>query len=748
MPNFTGIWTADQQLQAVGGSTWPSLPGAPTIGTATATSGTAASVTFTAPGYTGYPASITGYIVTSSPGGLTGTGASSPISVTGLTTDTAYTFTVRAINATGTGPSSAASDSVTPSIAYVEDVFSTYLYTGGGSAQTFVNDINLASKGGLVWMKSRDQAEYNSLTDTARGVTKVIRTDSSGAEIIPEYQDVTAFNSNGFTGRPTGYGSASAVFWTFRKQPKFFDIVTYTGNGTSGRQISHSLGSAPGMIIVKRTDSARSWVCFHRSLGTGGLLKLDQNIVAETNTALWYSTTPTSSYFAINNDLDVNASGGTYVAYLFAHDAGGFGLAGTDSVVSCGSFSTGASGGATVNLGYEPQWLMIKSSSHTSSWYMFDTMRGWVVGGASAGLQAHLYNAEFNFGNSSLPANPTATGFTFTNGLFSANETWIYVAIRKGPMKVPTDASTVFARSAYYGNGSTQTLSGIPGKPTDLFLVSAPFFGVTSNRNYFDRMRGRYLALGSDNDGGDGTDTNSVTGFDVQSGVAVGTAGAANQNSRYFMSYHFRRAPGFFDIVAYQGTGASGLTKTHNLGVTPELIIVKHRTTGYNQNWTVYLGPLGTDKYAFLQSSAAGGTFGSYWGDTPPTSTGFTVGNYQDTNASALKYIAYLFATLAGVSKVGTYKGTGTTKQVDCGFTAGASFLLIKRTDSTGDWFVYDSTRGIISGDDPYYFINNTTAQVTNTDYIDPYSAGFELSSTAPAALNAAGGTYIFLAIA
>ena len=118
------------------------------------------------------------------------------------------------------------------------------------------------------------------------------------------------------------------------------------------------------------------------------------------------------------------------------------------------------------------------------------------------------------------------------------------------------------------------------------------------------------------------------------------------------------------------------------------------------------------------------------------------------TNSSGNNFISYLFATLAGVSKVGSYTGTATTLQVDCGFTSGARFVLIKRTDSTGDWYVWDSVRGIIAGNDPYLLLNSTAAEVTNTDYIDTYSPGFELSSTAPAAINANGGTYIFLAIA
>jgi len=133
--------------------------------------------------------------------------------------------------------------------------------------------------------------------------------------------------------------------------------------------------------------------------------------------------------------------------------------------------------------------------------------------------------------------------------------------------------------------------------------------------------------------------------------------------------------------------------------------------------------------------------------NTLPTSSQFYLTDSNRVNGSSGTYVAYLFATLAGVSKVGSYTGTGTTKQIDCGFTGGARFVLIKRTDSTGDWYVWDSARGIVAGNDPYLLMNSTAAEVTNTDYIDTYSAGFEISSTAPAAINASGGSFIFFAV-
>jgi hypothetical protein len=142
-------------------------------------------------------------------------------------------------------------------------------------------------------------------------------------------------------------------------------------------------------------------------------------------------------------------------------------------------------------------------------------------------------------------------------------------------------------------------------------------------------------------------------------------------------------------------------TVPHNLGVAPELMIVKSRSD--ERAWRVYTSFVGNTGSLRLNSDATADSGNTgYWNNTTPTDASFTLGIDNDTNSSGQTYIAYLFATLAGVSKVGSYTGTGTTLNVDCGFTAGARFVLIKRTDSTGDWYVWDTARGIVSGDDPY----------------------------------------------
>jgi hypothetical protein len=219
-----------------------------------------------------------------------------------------------------------------------------------------------------------------------------------------------------------------------------------------------------------------------------------------------------------------------------------------------------------------------------------------------------------------------------------------------------------------------------------------------------------------------------------------------NNSGQDFVDWIFTRAPGFFDEVCYTGTG-SARTVAHNLAAVPELMIVKARNLA--QEWDVYVAPLGATKYLRLDSTFQANVSSSRWNNTTPTSTNFTVGTDSAVNANTYNYVAYLFATCAGVSKVGSYTGTGTTLQIDCGFTSGARFVLIKRTDDDGfAWYVWDSARGIVAGNDPYLLLNSTAAEVTNTDYVDTYSAGFEISSTAPAAINASGGSFIFLAVA
>jgi hypothetical protein len=627
-----------------------------------------------------------------------------------------------------------------PAANYIEDVFSTWLYTGTGASQTITNGVNLSSKGGLVWMKGRSGATDHALYDTARGATFDIGTNLTTAQTT-QATGLTAFGTTGFTiGSLAKINTNAATYtsWTFRKQAKFFDVVTYTGNGT-GQNVSHSLGAVPGCIIVKRIAATSNWQVYHRGLTSAAYsIGINSTAAQASNPTCWNSTAPTSSVFTVGGNADVNANGVSYVAYLFAHNAGGFGLNGTDNVISCGTFNNVASG-ATVNLGYEPQFIIFKNSSASGSWFTNDSMRGMPASGGGATLQAEALNAE----STGIGIGPTATGFTYQDASFGNNaDVYIYIAIRRGPMKTPTTGTSVFGLNARTGTGANVTVTG--GQTDDTILIKNR--GAAYPTLFSSRLTGTgyLIASGSSAETAAGTTILQANPWDVMDGVKVGTTDSiANASANTYINYLIRRAPGFFDTVCYTGTGAAR-TISHNLGAVPQLIIVKSRSLGYA--WEVYYGDV--TKLMELNSTGAAFNANTLWNSTAPTASVFSVGNNITVNESTTTYIAYLFGTVAGVSKVGTYTGMGGTTQINCGFTGGARFIMIKRIDAIGPWYVWDTARGIVAGNDPYFLLNSTAVEVTGLDFVDTYSAGFELSSAATASLNALGGNYLFLAIA
>ncbi len=626
---------------------------------------------------------------------------------------------------------------VSNDVNYIEDVFNSYLWTTSASDQTLTTGIDM-TKGALTWIKSRSNAFSHVLqTGIGGGVlpNNALSSNNTNAYFGGNYR--IAESTTGFTMGTDYYTGTpeTAVVWTFRKQPKFFDVVTYTGDG-SNKTISHSLGSAPGCIIVKRTDTTSNWRVYHRSLSTPNENWMHLNTTdaafGPAGSNIWNVTSTT---FQADTYLGLSTSGGTYVAYLFAHDAGGFGLTGTDNVISCGSFTTDGSSNATIDLGYEPQWVLTKRTNGAGPWGLYDTMRGWSYS-AQNYLLANDPGAEGVINATGFK--PTATGFT-TSSPFDASANYIYIAIRRGPMKVPTSGTSVFAVNATTGNGSGNTLT--TNFPVDLSIDK----GRTTGPAYWiDRLRGGTQYIDSASTNAELTYASTLINF--QSNTSIVDANYGSTINTY-VDWAFGRAPSFFDEVCYTGTG-SARTVTHNLGVAPEMMITKVRTGSTTSNWAVYHKALGATDALFLDLTDATTSWIAFWNNTAPTSSVFSVGGSSYTNNNGGTLVAYLFATCAGVSKVGSYTGTGTTKQVDCGFTGGARFVLIKRTDSTGGWYVWDSARGIVSGNDSYLLLNSTAAEVTNTDYVDTYSAGFEISSTAPSAINANGGTFIFLAIA
>ena len=625
---------------------------------------------------------------------------------------------------------------------YSDSVFSSYVYTGKGApgaylTNTINNGIDLSTYGGMVWTKTRDSRTYmdNIIYDTARGTSHWLMTNTTGQEAIVG-GTIDNFNTNGFTlgvGHRSNEDGGSYASWTFRKAAKFFDVVTWTGNGVAGRQIAHSLGVAPGMILIKSTSTIQDWHVYHRSMGSGmfGVLNASDVFYSSPNT--WDVTSTTFG----SNGLGLNNTGQQYVAYLFAHDTSSTGI------IQCGSF-TASSGAATVTLGYEPQWIMFKrtDSSIGGNWHMVDTMRGWSFS-AVAELSANASTVE---DQNAFVANPTATGFSFGTGTLAASGTYIYMAIRR-LNKPPTTGTQVYNAIARAGTGAAATVTGVGFAP-DYSLIMERNRGGNA---FLDRVRGAKQVVFSNNTLAEVSSPDNI--FFNQDGINVGadTGGYGNnQTSITYINHFFKRAPGFFDIVCYTGTGVAR-TLTHNLTVLPKLVILKKRNG--IQDWWVWHrdGEQFNGSAMKLNATDRYGPYGwNVWGNGAaglPVMTDLTFSIGDDLNTASANYISYLFATLAGISKVGSYTGNGSSQNIECGFAAGARFILIKRTDSTGDWYVWDTARGIVTGNDPHLSLNTSGPEVTTDDSIDPYSPGFTVNQVAATNINVTSATYIFLAI-
>ena len=621
---------------------------------------------------------------------------------------------------------------------FIEDIFSTYLYTGNGSTQTITNGIDLSGQGGLVWIKNRNGNSFHALSDTASGITNNMASNATGAQNAYSSTVISAATTSGFTlvnNGDTNANTQTYVSWTFRKQPKFFDVVTFSTTNSANARISHNLGSVPACYIIKRIDGAGNWFTYHTSLGRSAYVSLNATNASASSTDCWGTSDPTTTDFGVNEQFFTNGTVGlSYIAYVFASNAGGFPASGAGSTngISCGSAVIDGGGQATVNLGYEPQWILYKSSTDVQNWYIYDTMRGMPVGTSSGpysrGLSPNSSVAEFDGAAFAI----TPTGFKIQTSI--AGATYIYVAIRRGPMKTPTVGTSVFLPST-----APATTPFNVGFPPDLALWSVR--DSTGNKEASTRLQG-------------GAELFINTTAAESSGLDIGWASKTNfwyQNvsGGSIINWLFRRAPGFCDVVCYTGVGGIA-TFNHNLTVTPELLIIKRRSA--SSDWPVlynFVGSTFNKLYLNLTSSAATNTYtdGAGLGGAP-TATTFTVDGTSTFNGAGSTFVAYLFASCPGVSKVGSYTGNGTTQTINCGFTGGARFVLIKQTDASGGWYTYDTARGMTVSTNPYLRINNIAAEIATLGSVTTVSTGFALDSNILPDINFNAGTYIFLAIA
>jgi len=405
-----------------------------------------------------------------------------------------------------------------------------------------------------------------------------------------------------------------------------------------------------------------------------------------------------------------------------------FGENGDQNVIKCGTYSGNGSStaGVEVNLGWEPQFIILKESDNAgNNWSMWDATRGITTGGADALLEPNSNGAEWG-GANYLTVTPT--GFKLesdTNNI--SGRKMIYIAIRRpdGSCGKPAELGTDVFNIDLDGTNSGDP-SWVSGFPVDMQFIKDRA-GTTFTWFLSTRLtQGKYLSTAST----DAQNANSVYSHDYNNGW--GNYSSANG----ITSWMWKRHSGM-DVVAYAGNDGSGSNSQavpHSLSKTPEMIWVKCRTSA--KDWKVYHKGLNSgtspeDKHLVLNSTAAEVDSVNIWNDTAPTSTHFTLFNNGDVNDTGKDYIAMLFASVDNISKVGNYT-TNSTGAVSVTLGFQPRLVIIKRADlaDTG-WVIFDSARGLnTSGNSAIMQLNANYAQDSSAEQILRTATGFTVSAS------------------
>jgi len=400
-----------------------------------------------------------------------------------------------------------------------------------------------------------------------------------------------------------------------------------------------------------------------------------------------------------------------------------FGESGSENVIKCGSYVASGSAGLEINLGWEPQWLMVKKTSNTSNWLMVDNMRGWAGESTDARFIANGSNEEYAGARLQISSTGFICNTTDDDVNWPSGESYIFLALRRpdGYVGKPVELGTsVF--NTVMGTSNSDVPAFVSGFVTDFAFNRSP----TATEDWWTQSRltgDKYLRANTT--GSQGTSTPNK--WDYNNGWY-----AATSNQSAYQSWMWKRHAGF-DVVAYEGNANANRVLSHSLNAVPQMIWYKRRdATDY---WGVGVNFTNSDfRFLQLNSDSSGSTI-SYTArfKSKPTSSSFEIGQDSNINGTGGDYIAMLFAS-TDVSAVGSYTGDGTNNgshEITCGFTP--RFILIKCVTSGvnfSHWRVWDSLNGLDgSGIEKYLKLNSDGAEVDGYDYIDTTATGFKFNT-------------------
>lgn len=641
----------------------------------------------------------------------------------------------------------------------------------------------------FTWIKLRDTVSDHDLIDSVRGATKVLESNNTLAQFT-EATNLTSFDSNGFTvgstarvnklnepivawnwkagGAPTATNSAGAGNVPTAGSVKIdgvdsttalagtiaatsisantdsgFSVVDFTTSPSTSDTIAHGLSSPPEMIITKNKNGTLAWYTYHIGAGSSHYLILN-NTDAKFSFSTMFSDVNSTTFDYYPSSIARN-----YIAYCF-HSVDGYS--------KFGSY-VGTGGSNTIVTGFKPAFVMVKASSNSSSWYIVDNKRT-----PNNFLSPDLTAAEYTDAGKVVF---NSNGFSLTSTSYNnSGYTWIFMAFAAEPTPEPVLANS-FNTVTYTGNNSTQSINTVGFQP-DLVWIKSRTSALSNVLHDTLTQPGLLISNGTNAliDNGSNTVTFTSNGFNLQGGAShtsvngsddfvawcwkAGGLSAINNEGSIESIVSANPASGF-SVVKWTGNGTAQ-TIGHGLDSAPELIITKGLTTV--TNWGTYSATLGATKYLVLDgSNAAISTTAAAWNNTDPTSSVFSVG----TGFNYTSGIAYCFTSISGYQKVGSYTWTGTsytagTMVTGLGFTP--SFVMIKGTDVTSNWIMYDNQR--VSGTQSYALYADLSDAENTIGYqgikfdSDGFSAaaGADGNVTASSGLNENGKTYIYLAIA
>ncbi len=643
--------------------------------------------------------------------------------------------------------------------------FSTTLYSGtNDSNRQIPTGIDNTSKS-LIWIKVRTANDNHVLLDSVRGkgdngYYRLYSNQSSAQQ--DSARSATSFDSDGFTlGTPDldiNKSGHNYVTFNFRAAPGFMDIVTFDGNGAT-QSVPHSLGSVPGMIIVKGTNGGSDWSVYHRNLNGGSspedwYLSLNYPDAESNAVANWGGTAPTAAEFTVSGNINASLN---YAAYLFAD---------TPGKIKCDSYLGNSGSSVSVDCGFKPQWVLIKPSTKSGDWCIFDDQRPLDSSQQRSQLTANENHQE----SPNRGIRFTNTGFQITAVNKDAGETYIYVAIAEDVVAGGLEQTLTFEEPnpdlqyfqpgdqigtesgftpvLYTGNGGTQSIDC--GFSPDLVWIKRRNSGAI--HHLFDTVRPLGQSISSNSAAAAYQYTTLLTAFDAD-GFSVGNDNDVNGSSGDYIAWCWDagdttvtnndgtvesevRSNGYFSVVKFSNGYTNDATMDtfgHGLNSAPDFVLFK--TTAATDSWSVYHKNLGNFSYMALDTNGAAVSYAAQTYDPTLTTMGL-----RGTRLSGGEKIAYCWAETPGVSSFGEYTGNSALQTIECGFEP--AFVMTKSTDSSGPWSMYDNLRGTTS----LLQANKGDAEETGPQVVLT-SNGFTISSSS-SYINESGKNYIYAAFA